>query len=63
MLMNFSIDADVSPMSLFIVFSKKFVPYYHSLVKTLFFGEIILISLEAYIEFLIAGYMNYLFQL
>ena len=40
---------------------QKCKPCAKKLYKTLIFGEIILISLEAYIEFLIAGYMNYLF--
>lgn len=37
--------------------------YSINLSKTLFFGEVILISLEAYFELLISGYMNYLFKL
>jgi len=40
------------------VYVKRFVPYSKKLLKNLLFGEIILISLEAYFEFLIGGYMN-----
>ena len=45
------------------VFWKRAIPYKDKLFDKLFFGEILLISLEAYFEFLIAGYMNILFKL
>jgi len=45
------------------LYVKKLVPYSNKLLQELLFGEIILISLEAYFEFLIGGYMNTYFSL
>jgi hypothetical protein len=45
------------------LFFDKCKKHAKDLKEQLFFGEIIMISLEAYFEFLIAGYMNYLFHL
>ena len=42
---------------------KRIRKYPQKLFEQLVFGEIIVISLEAYFEFLIGGYMNYLFSL
>jgi len=49
-------------MMLSMVF-KKLVPYKKSLKKKLIIGEWVSISLEAYFEFLIAGYLNILYNL
>ena len=45
------------------LFFKKLVPYKKSLQKRLVMGEWVKISLEAYFEFLIAGYLNILYNL
>jgi len=45
------------------LFFKKLVPYKKSLQKRLAMGEWVKISLEAYFEFLIAGYLNILYNL
>ena len=42
---------------------KKLVPYQKSLKKRLIIGEWVTISLEAYFEFLIAGYLNISYRL
>jgi hypothetical protein len=44
-------------------FSPRIKKYSEGLFEQLIFGELIVISLEAYFEFIIAGYLNYLFQL
>lgn len=52
------------PLMLIIVyFSKRGQENLKSLMKSLFWGEILVISLEAYIEVMIAGYLNYEFKL
>ena len=50
-------------VKLFVKITKKGEQYCNQLRDTLFYGEIITISIEAYIELLIAGYLNYKYQL
>ena len=49
-------------MTLSLVF-KKLVPYQKGLKKRLIIGEWVTVSLEAYFEFLIAGYLNISYRL
>jgi hypothetical protein len=52
------------PIVMFLsLFFDKCKKHAKDLKEQLFFGEIIMISLQSYFEFLIAGYMNYLFHL
>ena len=50
-------------VKLFVKITKIGEQYFNELRDTLFYGEIIVISIEAYIELLIAGYVNYRYQL
>jgi ABC-type sulfate transport system permease subunit len=51
---------------LVLIFNKLFKKgevYLRSLRNQLFFSEIIIINLEAFLELLVAGYINYIFPL
>ena len=50
-------------VKLFVCVTKKGQEYSNGLRDTIFYGEIIVISIESYIELLIAGYLNIKYQL
>jgi hypothetical protein len=50
-------------VKLYVKITKKGGKYLKSLSDTLFYGEVIIISIESFIEFLIAGYLNQRYQL
>ena len=50
-------------VKLFVRLTKKGQQYHDKLRDTLFYGEIIIISVESYIELLIAGYLNVKYNL
>lgn len=50
-------------VKLFVYLTGKGKDYHDKLRDTLFYGEIIVISIESYIELLIAGYLNIKYKL